>query len=799
MAGWQVGCQHILMSHGTARPFSWRLLGVGFALTLLILAVGFGICEALGWPFLAGPMQRWLGTTLERRVSLSADSAAKPEVVIHLLGGIKLKAGYIEIGAPAWSSAPYMLLARDAHLILGYADLWRAHRGEPLRIRELRAGQLDGQFERLADGRASWQFGKKTDVPDTAEQPPRMPVFGRLQVDSGTIVYRDALMAVDLDGRFSLVDGSKLSAAGVPPASGPAKESVVPSTGPSSGPAPGTATITAGPVAGLQFKAKGSYRKLPLSIDVQTSGVLPLIADDAAVTALPVTIDAHIGRATAVFRGTATDAVHLTALQGRFVVQGPSLAAVGDPVGITLPTTGAFHTEGQLVKQGVVWNVVLDHMSIGTSRLAGAFTYDPRPRLPLLSGRLTGTRLALADLAPAVGGAVKKVPAMVVEKKPNPAMDKRPTTVVDKRPAPMVEKGLTQVGKGLTQVDKGLTQVGKGSTLVAEPAAPQRVNATPGRMLPDHEFDLPSLRAMNANVLIAIDTVDLGSGLLEPLKPLHTHLVLTDGVLTLHDIDARTGQGHLSGTVEFDGRDAQALWTANVRWDGVRLERWIHQERANNAPPWASGSLSGQARVAGQGKSTAAILGNLRGGVRMNLVNGTISHLAVEAAGLDVAESLGMLIKGDDSLRIQCSVADLVAEKGVLRPRALVLDTTDSTLWVEGSLSLASEAIDLRVSSAPKDFSPLTLRAPIQLRGSFANPSVSVEKGKLGMRLGASALLAFINPLAALIPLIDTGDSAEAKRGADDCRALSRRIAATPSLPPAKPAMRGRMAVKAAG
>ena len=788
MAGRPAGRQHALMSKGTARSFRWRLLGVGFAVTLLALVVVFGACEALGWPFLAGPMQRWAGTMLERRVSLTADPATKPKVVIHLLGGIELMAGYIQIGAPAWSSAPYMILARDARLTLGYADLWRAHQGEPLRIRELRAAQLDGQFERLADGRASWQFGKKTDVPDTTEQPTRMPVFGRLQVDSGTIAYRDALMAVNLDGGFSLVDGSKLSASGVP-ASGPANASVAPSTGPASGPATGTATgvatLPTGPAAGLQFKAKGSYRTLPLTIDVQTSGVLPLIAEDAAVVALPVAIDAVIGRATVVFKGTATDALHLTALQGRFVVQGPSLAAVGDPVGMTLPTTGPFHTEGQLVKQGVVWNAVLDHMNIGSSRLAGAFTYDPRPRLPLLSGRLTGSRLALADLAPVVGGAVKKVPTLVAQTKPTRGVGKRPTAVVEKAPTPVAEKGLTPVSKG--------------STPVAQPAAPQRVNATPGRMLPDREFDLPALRAMNANVLIAIDTVDLGSGLLEPLKPLHTHLVLTDGVLTLRDIDARTGQGHLSGTVQLDGREAQALWTANVRWDGVRLERWIHQERANNAPPWASGSLSGQARVAGQGKSTAAILGDLRGGVRMNLVNGTISHLAVEAAGLDVAESLGMLIKGDDSLRIQCSVADLVAEKGVLRPRALVLDTTDSTLWVEGSLSLASEAIDLRVSSAPKDFSPLTLRAPIQLRGSFANPSVSVEKSKLGMRLGASALLAFINPLAARIPLIDTGDSAEAKRGADDCRALSRRIAAAPALPPAKPAVRARTAVKAAG
>ena len=757
------------MSQGTASPspsrFRWGWLGAGFGVLLLTVGIAVGVCEALGWPFLAAPMQRWLGAALERTVSFSEDAGARPKVGIHLLGGIELKAPYLRIGAPPWSSAPYMLLARDSHLTLGYADLWRAHRGAPLRIRSLRAARLDGQFERLADGRASWQFGKKTNLPDTSEPATHLPVFGRLQVDAGAVSYRDALLAAEVDAKFSLVDGASTTtvAPGAASAAGsgasPAVASVAgaaASAAPAGMPA-GALAVAPAVAPGLQLKATGSYRKLPLKIDLQTSGVLAVLADDAAVRALPVSIDARIGRASLVFKGTATDALRLTALQGHFVVQGPSLAAVGDPINVTLPTTGPFRTEGQLVKQGVVWNAVLKQMSIGSSHLAGAFTYDPRPALPLLSGRLTGSRLALADLGPAVGGAVKN--------------------------------------KASGQPE------GKGSSAVAAapPVAAQRVNAKPGRMLPDREFDLPALRAMNANVLIAIDTVDLGSGLLEPLKPFRTHLILADGVLSLRDIEARTGQGRLNGAVQLDGRNAQALWTADVRWADVRLESWIHQARSNNAPPYATGNLSGQARLAGQGKSTAAILGSLRGGVRMNLANGTISHLAVEAAGIDIAQGLGMLIKGDDSLKIQCTVADLVAEQGVLRPRALVLDTIDSTLWVDGSLSLATEVIDLRVVVAPKDFSPLALRTPIHLRGSFSNPSASLEKGKLGAKLGASALLALVNPLAALIPLLDFGDSADARRGADECRVLSKRIAAKPNLPAPPPVGRNRATVRTAG
>ena len=711
------------MSPGNARPVRWRLLGAGVAAALVL---GVGVCEALGWPFLAEPMQRWLASALDRRVSLSTDPALKPKVVIHLLGGVEISAASIEIGAPAWSAAPHMLLAHDARLTLGYGDLWRASRGAPLHIRELRAAQLDVRLERLADGRASWQLGQKTNLPDTATLPTDMPVFGRLQVDAGSMVYRDALTVLDLDARFSLVEGSN---------------------------APAAASAAPGPAAGLQFKAKGTYRKEPVSIDVRTAGVLSLIAANAATLALPVTIEARSGAARLSFEGTATDALHLGALKGRYSVQGPSLAALGDPLRVTLPTTGPFQAAGLIAKQGVVWNTVIDHVSIGSSRLAGAFTYDPRPRLPMLAGRLTGSKLTLADLGPTVGAPVRK---------PAPAANAL-------APAP-------------------------NNTAAVEPAPP-RANANPGRVLPNRAFDLPSLRAMNANVLIDIDNLDLGSSLLEPLRPLRTHLMLADGVLTLRDIEARTGQGSLGGSVTFDGRNPLALWTADLRWDGVRLERWIHQVRADGAPPYASGSLAGQARVAGQGRSTAAILGSLHGEVRLQLVHGSISHLAVEAAGLDIAQGLGVLIKGDDALPIQCAVGDLVAEQGVLRPRVLVLETPESTIWMNGSISLASEAIDLNLVVAPKDISPLALRTPLHVRGSFAQPSVSLDKGKLGLRLAASALLALVNPLAALIPLVDVGNNAEAQRGADECRVLSNRIAAKPALPPPGPA---RLAAKTA-
>jgi uncharacterized protein involved in outer membrane biogenesis len=126
-------------------------------------------------------------------------------------------------------------------------------------------------------------------------------------------------------------------------------------------------------------------------------------------------------------------------------------------------------------------------------------------------------------------------------------------------------------------------------------------------------------------------------------------------------------------------------------------------------------------------------------------------------------------------LPVTCAAADVAVQDGVLRSRVFVLDTPDSTAWIDGSVSLASEAIDLRMVVSPKDFSPLTLRAPLHVGGSLANPTLSVESAPLAAKAAGALMLGLVAPLAALIPLLDPGNAEDAQRGAADCLALSQR------------------------
>ena len=692
-------------------PRGWRwLLAAG---GVLVLVAGVLVGERLGWPFLAGPLERSAAKLLDRTVRLAADpaSAAGPALPFRVtfLGGLRLSAPLLQIGAPNWSTAPHLVWARDVHLELRYADLWHTSRGAPLRIRSLQAASLDAVLERRSNGRASWQFGALAAT--DRSNPTPLPVIETLLVPIGQVTLNDAPLALKLDARFSLVDGTAptLSAR---PATALAQ---APSASASAAAAAANAAASAAsarPANHLQVHATGQFGSSPVVIDATSAGLLPWLT--AGAPPVPVSLKASVGRTLIEFQGTAGDDSPQGGLRGRYKLRGPSLAAVGDPVGVTLPTTAAFQAAGRLVRDRDSWQVLVDDATVGASQLSGAFTYSQRDTVPLLAGRLGGRRLLLADLGPAVG-VVPQAPV-----RPGPAR----------------------------------------------------------KVLPNRPFDLAALRVMDANVLVTIDEVDLNQPRLMPLRPLRGHLQLTGGVLRLTDLDARTSQGRLRGELQLDGRGDEALWLAKLAWSDVQLEQWIKQPRKGNAPPFITGRLNGRADLAGQGRSTAGILASLTGQVHTELRGGTVSHLVIEAGGIDLAQSLGVWVKGDDALAVNCAVASLGVERGVFRPKVMVLDTDDSTVWVTGSLSLASETLDLRAVVSPKDFSPLTLRAPLRVRGSFSAPVVDLDAGTLGLKAAAAVALAFINPLAALIPLIDPGDAEQAARAASGCQPLVQRAKA---------------------
>lgn len=350
----------------------WPAVLGSLAAILLVVVV---CLEVLGWPFVAEPLQRWLSGSLHRRVSFAIDGNTPASVTVRLLGRVRIEAPLVEIGPPAWSKTAHMVRATDAVLSFHYADLWRAWRGEPLRIHMLEADEFEADIERLADGRASWQFGPVLPRSDREASSFRIPLFDVLKVRGGTLRWRDVAEELRVTVECRVSD--------------PPDEPTVAS-------AP---TTDASGRAGLACNAHGSWRKEPVGVVLQSSAPMPWMNRDAEGERSPVIVDASVGDTHVRLEGSAFDALSLTDLNVRFDAEGSSLAGLAQVLDIRLAPRAAFRAKGGIDRDGLLWRVNLDRLQLGTSDLSAKLELDRRRAQPVLSGRIEGAWLAWRDVA----------------------------------------------------------------------------------------------------------------------------------------------------------------------------------------------------------------------------------------------------------------------------------------------------------------------------------------------------------------------------------------------------------------
>lgn len=684
---------------------------------LALLALGVAIGELSGWPFLRQPLADALTRTAGVPVRLDGHFRTR------LLWRPRMSVEHLNVGAGGGVEVPHLVDARNIELAWGWGDVWRWHRhGGPLRVQRLRAVALDAHLVRTDREHASWQIGRQSLPPPPLPErtlTDTLPRFGAFVVDRGLVTVDDPLTETKLRIDIAGRDGDALPDSTLPDEQ-----------------------------AGYRAAVDGRWRALPLQMKVSAGGALPLLDENPEAPLVPVRIEGRAGAATLLFEGRAGALLGARRLEGKVQLRGPSLAPVGKPLGVTLPQTPPFALHGALTHAGGLWHLRAHRATIGGSRLAGEFDFDTRPKTPLLKGSLVGKRLALADLGPAIG-----------------------------------------------------------TTGTGDPKAAAKKPA-PGRVLPDRRFDLPSLRAMEADVQVAIEELAFDSDKLSELRQLRTQVVLAGGVLTLSKLQASVAGGTFAGSTRLDSNATPAQWQADLRFVTVDIAGWItglktragtatqpetqsrkalkkrrDEARAGGAQPataYLTGTVDGHLKASGRGRSTAEILGTLDGRAHVFLRDGTMSHLATEGAGLDIAQALGVMVRGDRPLALNCARLDLDIVDGIVRPRVAVLDNKDTTIRIEGELNLRTEALDLRAVAKPKDVSLFTLRSPVTIKGTLASPNVGVEPRRLAGRAVAAAVLgAAVAPVAAVLPFIDLGD----KQGAP-CESAAAQAAAPSVAPP---------------
>ena len=238
-----------------------------------------------------------------------------------------------------------------------------------------------------------------------------------------------------------------------------------------------------------------------------------------------------------------------------------------------------------------------------------------------------------------------------------------------------------------------------------------------------------------------------------PLEDLSMHVKLLDGVLNLRPLKFGFAGGEIVSTVALDARKAPMAAEAAFDFRKVRFARLfptIDRSRLS------AGELGAQIRLKGRGQSVAEVMRTSNGTVAVAMSGGLISHAVIAAASLDGGQLLPLMIRGDEPVAVRCAAISLVVENGIGRSQLMVLDTESARVDGTGVVDLGSEQFEIEIEAKPKQPSILSVRAPLHIEGTFRKPRVTVSSGAL-LRGGAALALSVINPLAALVPLIETG------------------------------------------
>ncbi|MCY1195101.1 AsmA family protein [compost metagenome] len=299
----------------------------------------------------------------------------------------------ISVGNAPWAKAPQFATLKRGEFSLAPLPLLR----QRVVIRRIQLTEPAVDLERLADGRANWEFT----LPETGEPSPWILDINEIGFDKGRVGLVDEILKADLTMQVDPL-GKPVPFADVAGAAFADEE--------------GAKTAPRDYVFG--WTVAGKYKGLPIKGEGKVGGMLALQDDRQP---FPVQADVAIGGTRAAVAGTLTDPVNLGALDLRLKLSGASMAQLYPLTGVTLPDTPPYSTDGHLVAKlrnpgGAVFDYKGFNGKVGNSDLHGDISFAlgaPRPRL---TGKLSSRQLRMADLGPLIGVPSGKVAGAETDK-----------------------------------------------------------------------------------------------------------------------------------------------------------------------------------------------------------------------------------------------------------------------------------------------------------------------------------------------------------------------------------------------
>ena len=316
--------------------------------------------------------------------------------------------------------------------------------------------------------------------------------------------------------------------------------------------------------------------------------------------------------------------------------------------------------------------------------------------------------------------------------------------------APKISADLTGKRLDLNELQAAKNSGEKSSA--AKSSSAKKASARAGKVLPADPLPLDGLKLAEADVRMAIGEVvtpDI------TLKDVGAVVQLTKGHLALKPLEFTLAGSPVSITASVNGAAKVPTVSLNLAAPALDIGRLLTEAKAKDLLQ-GSGDLN--IKLAGRGRSIAAIAGSLNGSTNLLMTEGKVKTDALDMAVGGLSALVGMMTSDKSEWTVlNCVASRFDIKKGVATSLVLLADTEYSTVVGEGGLDLGAETLAMKVSPQSKS-ATLNLAVPIKIGGTFADPTFRPDELAAARRLGGLLGATLFSP-AALLALGDMGSS----------------------------------------
>jgi len=242
------------------------------------------------------------------------------------------------------------------------------------------------------------------------------------------------------------------------------------------------------------------------------------------------------------------------------------------------------------------------------------------------------------------------------------------------------------------------------------------------RLVPDLKVNLAKIDRTDGRIAFRALRI-FGARQPTALKSMSAVLVLDRQRLTVEPLRIGFAKGAITGRAVVDQRGGGPV-PPPVPTVTLDLRLRDSSVDALSSGAGVSARVDARAVLTGRGATIRDAVGRSSGRIGAVARDGALPARVAAAMGFDAGRVL--MADGDGSARLRCAVAALDVRGGTARTGTLVIDTAVSRLDGAGALSFPGEALDFRLSGAPKGGGTLRVPGQVFARGLLRAPRLVV-------------------------------------------------------------------------